>query len=138
VPFDPATLPAFTVFLQPYRFENVTIRKIFILICHENKHAFCIKTTSNSEFYKNSLELMAGCVCYKAGEHQCFGEDTYVQPDNQFAIPYVEIGLAEANGGFKIIGIMPNDFKEKLIKAVTASATMNARKKARIPKAIQG
>jgi hypothetical protein len=137
VSFDPAALPPFTVILIPYTFENVTVKKIFIIVCHENGFAFCIKTTSNSEYYKNSPALMAGCVFYKAKEHSCFHEDTYIQPDNQFGIAHSQIADAEKTSALTILGTMPADFKEKLTKAVTSSITMNSRKKARILKAMQ-
>jgi len=133
VAFDPETeLPPFTVILVPYKFENATVRKIFVVLCHENGHAFCIKTTSNLSFYQNSPGLLSGCIPYKRGEIGFFGEDTVIQPDNQFPIPHETLCECHEKGALEVLGTMPADFKEKLTKAVNCSIRMDARKKSRI------
>lgn len=79
---------------------------------------------------------MAGCIFYPAGQLKFFPGDTFVQPDNQFPISHTVIVEAHENRSFEQLGVMPADFKEKLIKAVNASITINSRKKSRILKAI--
>jgi hypothetical protein len=128
-------LPPFTVILVPYTFENATLRNIFVVLCHEGGHAFCIKTTTNSTFYKNSPGRLAGCVPYKKGE-LFFREDTIIQPDNQFPISHEALIEAERLKALEILGIMPEDFREKLIKAVNSSPVMDSRKKERVLKTI--
>lgn len=127
-------LPPFTVILCPYTFESATVRKIFIILCHENGYAFCIKTTTNLDFYRNSPGVLAGCITYKRGELAFFKEDTIIQPDNQFPISHKALIQAQTEKALEVLGVMPPDFKEKLIKAVNSSLRMDARKKERIIK----
>lgn len=135
MPFNPEVdLPPFTVVLCPYTFENATVRKIFIVLSHANGFAFCIKTTTNLDFYRNSPGVLAGCVWYRKGELPFFKEDTVIQPDNQFPIRHGALIEAERQKALEILGIMPADFKEKLIKAVNSSLRMDARKKERLLK----
>lgn len=136
VAFNPEKhLPPFTVILVPYRFENATVRKIFVVLCHEAGHAFCIKTTTNATFYQNSPGRLAGCVLYKKGEF-CFKEDTIIQPDNQFPISHEALIEAEKLKALEILGTLPEDFRERLIKAVNSSPVMDSRKKERVLKKI--
>ena len=112
--FEPKTdLPPFSVILVPYTFENATVRKIFVVICHEVGFAFCIKTTSNLTFYQNSPGLLSGCVPYKKGEIEFFSEDTVVQPDNQFPISHSDLIEAHNQGALEILGTMPADFPQR-------------------------
>ena len=131
--FDPEVqLPPFTVILFPYRFENATISKIFVVLCHERGYAFCIKTTANLAFYQNSPGLLSGCIPYKRGELGLFAEDTVIQPDNQFPISHASLIEASERGALRVLGTMPADFKEKLIRAINSSVLMDSRKKERI------
>jgi len=109
---------------------------MFVVIAHVGGYAYCIKVTSNPEFYANSPELIAGCVVYKKGELKFFSEDTIIQPENQIPIPHNDIVLAEKNGSFKVLGQMPGDFREKLKGAINASIRLDARTRARILGAI--
>ena len=112
----------------------MTVKKIFIVLCHENGHAFCIKTTTNLDFYRNAPGILAGCVPYKKGELSIFKEDTVVQPDNQFPISHKALIQAHEDNALEILGTMPTDFRDKLIKAINSSLRMDARLKARILK----
>jgi hypothetical protein len=136
VSFDPSSLARFSVIHLPYTFQGVTVKKLFVVIGHEKQFAFCIKTTTNATFYQNSPELLAGCICYKKGEVSFFTQDTLVQPENQFPIAHQAMVEAERAGTLSIVGKMPEDFGEKLAKAINASIRLDARKKARILKFI--
>ena len=75
--------------------------------------------------------MMAGCVYYRAGEIECFPDNTAIQPDNQIPVPHYTICSAETRGELEMWAL-PEDFKQRLIAAVANSTTLNGRAKARL------
>jgi hypothetical protein len=85
-----------------------------------------VKATSQVALYLNDPEQMAGCVFYRAGE-ACFHQDTIVQPDNLFLIPY-----AQLRGPSCVIGQLPEDFHGKLVQAIRVSIKLDANRRQRL------
>jgi hypothetical protein len=137
--FNPASLPAFSAILVPYRFGGspYLVSKIFVVLGHRNGFAICLKATSNVELYKNNPEKLAGCVFYKGGEISLFREDTAIQPDNQVPIPHAHIADMHQKMALKLLGSLPADFVTKLILAIENSTTLDDREKERIMEILQ-
>jgi hypothetical protein len=91
----------------------------------------CIKTTSNKELYSDERK-QKGCVCYKAGDLDCFPADlTFIEPDNQFPIAHVDIMAARRKGDFEN-HTLPADFEARLREAIRCSITLSKREKQRL------
>ena len=118
--FDPSSLQKYSVIKLPFQLgnESHTLTKRFVVICHEAEYAICLKATSKVEIYKNSKDLMAGCVYYQAGQLKVFQLNTAVQPDNQVTISHAYLSESHKNGSLDYLGLMPEDFEAKLLKAI--------------------
>jgi hypothetical protein len=132
--FSPASLPKYSVIRLPYRFSGTSYSdpKRFVVLGHKAGHAICIKATSRMDFYRNNPEKLAGCVLYGAGEVSQFGEETVIQPDNQFPIPHAELQDLYDKGGLDLLGTLSMDFEAKLKTAIENSTTLNERELARL------
>lgn len=84
------------------------------------------------ERYDADPKKAAGVVIYEVGTTACFESRTAIQPDNQFPISYKDLITHHKNGELEILGVLPEDFRDKLIKAIDNSATIPPRLKARI------
>lgn len=117
-----------------YKFEgdDAAIAKLFVSLAHVNKHAICLKATSQVQVYKNNPAKMAGAVFYPAGTVACFPTDTVIQPDNQVPISHSMIVAQRKAGVFAIAGTLPTTFRSQLITAVKASDTMEPREQKRL------
>ncbi len=93
------------------------------------RYTLCLKATSQTALYENSKEVMAGCVYYKAREIALFPSNTAIQPDNPHPIPHKHLTQCHANGSLNILGTMPQDFQEKLKKAIQDSITLTLARK---------
>ena len=128
--FDPSAIPAFSVIRLPYEFAGKKpVSKLFVVLGHKIApngvgYAICIKTTSNADLYSEERKKK-GCVCYEAGEVECFPADmTFVEPDNQFGIAHVDIMAANRNGQFAN-HLLPGDFEARLCAAIKHSITLS-------------
>jgi hypothetical protein len=109
------------------------VLKPLIVLCHEErsgiKAVVCIKATSNVEFYGNSPDLLAGVVCYEAGQLSFFPEKTIIQPDNPHAVFYQTVVEDHSRGVFQVIGKMPADFHANLERAITNSMRLSPKRR---------
>ena len=85
-----------------------------------------MKATSQVALYLNDPEQMAGSVFYRARE-SCFRQDTVVQPDNLFLIPYSRLKNPSC-----VIGQLPTDFHGRLVSAIRASIKLDANRRAKL------
>jgi hypothetical protein len=135
--FDPSSLARYTVIALPWKFEGDAYaeRKLFVVIGHCGGHAICLKTTSQTNFYKNNKDAMAGVVFYNAGDLRCFPVDTAIQPDNCIPIPHKTIAEERERLRLEVREILPSDFDDRLQKAIDNSVTLDDRKRDRLAKA---
>jgi hypothetical protein len=127
---DAIDLQPFEVIRLPYTYlGEQPERKRFVFICNEASHAICLKTTSNTVLYKNDPALMAGVVFYAEGTSNLFERDTAIQPDNPHPIAHQDILNSIKRQTFEQLGVLPTDFRDKLIAAIGASKTMKPERK---------
>lgn len=134
-PFDPSSIPPFSVIRVPYRFGNAPpVSKLFVVLGHKlngrDLYAICIKATSNATSYADQRRRQ-GCVHYPAGALECFPLATFIEIDNQFPIRHADIRRAHHDGLFEMHGL-PEDFETKLCEAIRASITLSPREKQRL------
>jgi hypothetical protein len=117
----------------PYLFDGdpKPEEKLFVVLCHKDSFAICIKATSKTALFRNNPAMMKGCVWFPAGQLACFPLDTAIEPDNQFPIPYESIRRAGISGVLEIHQL-PVGFESDLRAAINNSATLSPRKRARI------
>jgi hypothetical protein len=128
--FKPDEIPLFSVIRVPYLFGSLNVRKRFVVISHVNGHAYCLKTTSQTEAFENDPNQLQGVVVYDAGDCPVFQKRTIIDPRNQFPIAHSILMSHERSGDFEQFGILPADFKTRLIEAITKSRVIeHARKK---------
>jgi hypothetical protein len=136
-PFDPSSIPPFSVIRVPYRFGNEPpVSKLFVVLGHKSDgrgiaYAIAIKATSNEALYAGDARRRQGCVCYPPGALECFPRATFVEPDNQFPIKHMDIRRAYQAGQFEL-HCLPEDFEQQLCTAIKASITMSLREKQRM------
>ena len=92
-------------------------------------YILCVKATSQTTIYENNKEMMAGCVYYKAGDIDIFPVNTAIQPDNPHPIPHEHLVQCHENNSLTILGVMPEDFHQKLTTAIQSSTTLTAVRK---------
>jgi hypothetical protein len=127
---DANELQPFEVIRLPYTYLGEQAeRKRFVFICNEADHAICLKTTSNTLLYKNDPALMAGVVFYAEGTSDLFERDTAVQPDNPHPIAHQDILNSIKRQTFEQLGVLPADFRDRLIAAIGVSKTMKPERK---------
>lgn len=117
----------------PYHFEG-DLRpeeKLFVILCHKDSFAICIKATSKTAIFRNNPAMMKGCVWFPARRVDCFPLDTAVEPDNQIPIPYESIRKAEYDGVLEVHQL-PAAFEIELRAAINNSVTLSPRKRQRI------
>ena len=131
--FDPRSLQRFSVIRVPYHFDGDPgpEEKLFVVLCHKDEFAICIKATSKTAVFKNNPDMMKGCVWFSAGQLDCFPHDTAIEPDNQIPVPYEAIRKAHNCGSLEVHEL-PDRFENDLRAAIDRSATMSPRKRARI------
>ena len=117
----------------PYQFDGDPRpeEKLFVVLCHKDSFAICIKATSKTALFKNNPAMMKGCVWFPARQLSCFPLDTAIEPDNQFPIPHQSIRKASADGVLQVHQLPP-EFENDLRTAINNSATLSPRKRARI------
>lgn len=132
--FDPGSIPKYCVIGLPHRFQegDYAQRKLFVVLGHRKGYALCLKATSRVEMYRNNKDAMAGVVYYRGGEITAFPEDTAIQADNCVPIPHGELSEAKANGRLEIREVLPEDFENRLRRAVDNSVTLDNLKRKRL------
>lgn len=136
MPFKPQDISKFSVIKLPYTFEGVTKLKRFVVIGHLSGYLIAIKPTSKMERYDADARVAAGAVIYEKGDTTCFDQRTAIEPDNQIPISHSSLAAHDRNGSLEILGVLPSDFREKLLQAIDKSITMEKNKKERIKKVI--
>lgn len=126
---DPPSIPQFSVIRIPVKLQGFTELKRFVVISHVCGHAFCLKTTSQTEAFKNSPNSV---VIYEDGDCPLFQKKTVIDPRNQFPIPHSQLVENERDGEYENHGVMPPDFRERLVQAVQNSRVMESNKKKRL------
>ena len=135
-PFDPSSIPPFSVIRLPYRFGNdPPVSKLFVVLGHKlngrrDWYAICIKATSNAAAYADQRKRR-GCVHYPARSLECFPLETFIEIDNQFPISHADIRRAHQDGQFESHDL-PDDFETRLHEAIQASITLSPREKQRL------
>lgn len=132
MPFDPGSIPPYSVIRIPVYLNEICERKRFVVLSHFNSCAIVIKPTSKIEQFTHNKNLAAGVVMYKAGEVAVFEKATAVDPGNQFAIPHKELIDHHTNGELEILGILPPEFEADLRDAIDDSMDLSPRKKDRL------
>ena len=130
--FKPEQIPLFSVIRVPYVFESANVRKRFVVISHANGHAFCLKTTSQTATFDADPSQLQGVVVYEAGDCPVFQKRTIIDPRNQFPIAHSVLILHERAGDFEHHGVLPGDFKARLIEAITKSRVIEHNRKKRL------
>ncbi len=105
--------------------------KLFVVLCHRDGYAICLKATSKTTLYENNPGMMASVVYYAPGTCDCFGEPTAIQPDNQFPIPHSSILKAHRAGTLNA-QVLPTSFEAAVKLAIQNSVTLNNRERTRI------
>jgi hypothetical protein len=109
------------------------VLKPLVVLCHEEhsgvKGVVCIKATSNTEFYQNSPDLLAGIVCYEPSQLSFLPERTVIQPENGHMVFYQTITEDINKGVFKVMGTMPDDFHARLEAAITNSVRISPKRR---------
>jgi hypothetical protein len=130
--FNPSAIPLFSVIRVPYVFDGANVLKRFVVISHANAHAFCLKTTSQTETFDADPSQLQGVVVYETGECPLFQKRTIIDPRNQFPIAHSALVVHESNGNFENPGVLPADFKARLIEAITKSRVIERNRKKRL------
>jgi hypothetical protein len=118
---------------MPYQFdgEPAPEEKLFVVLCHKNSHAICIKATSKTALFDNNPSKRSGCVLFAAGRVPCFPFRTVVEPDNQIPIPHHLIRSAQMRGTLEVSDLPPT-FESDLTTAIENSVTLTKRGRLRI------
>ena len=132
MPFDPRSIPPYTVIRVPVVLNGVLERKRFVVISHFNSSALVIKPTSGVQRFQSNKNLAAGVVMYDAGEVAVFELPTVVDPGNQFAILHKQLIDYHTNGELEILGTLPPEFEADLRDAIDDSIELSLVKKKRL------
>jgi hypothetical protein len=130
--FKPEEIPLFSVIRVPVFLQGANVRKRFVVISHFNAHAYCLKTTSQTESFDADPTKLQGVVIYGVGDCQVFTKRTIIDPRNQFPIAHSTLILHERAGDFEQYGMLPGDFKARLIDAINRSREIEPIRKKRL------
>ena len=84
------------------------------------------------EAYKNNPKRMQGVVHYPIGSVAFFEKETVIPPEHLFPIPHYDLTKQCLSKDAEVIGSLPPDFPEALVRAVKASVTMTRQEQQRI------
>lgn len=90
--------------------------KRLVVIGHEAGCAVCIKATSQMGFLKKRRDVAEGCILVRGGELAFFPKDTYIEPHNQFRVPYAKLQNPNC-----VKGRMPQAFHGELLEKIKIS-----------------
>jgi hypothetical protein len=137
LPFKPEEIPIFSVIRIPVVLLGQTVLKRFALISHIAKHAYALKTTSRTETFDQNPERLREVV-YQADECPLFSKRTIIDPRNQFPISYWALIQHHRKGLYEHFGVLPADFKHKLVSAIQVSKVIEANRKHRLLAQLDG
>ena len=92
---------------------------------HPEANLYCLKTTSQLEWYQNRPETMPGVVLYKANSLACFPEETVIQLNNAFQFPYTAIVQSQLERTFELKEVLPANFAKKFRHAFNNSILLD-------------
>ena len=131
-PFRPEEIPPFSVIKIPVILEGREENKYFVVVSHIGGYAYCLKTTSKTETFDANPDQLRGVVAYDKHECAIIEKRTIIDPRNQFPIPHALLIEHQHNGNHEHRGILPEDFKDKLIAAARNSKVIEPSKKKRL------
>jgi hypothetical protein len=108
------------------------VLKRFAIISHFARHAYALKTTSRTETFEQNQERLREVVVYEAGECSLFSKRTIIDPRNQFPISYGALVQHHRKGLYEHFGVLPADFRQKLIKVIKISKVIEPNRKQRL------
>ena len=132
MPFKPEEIPIFSVIRIPVELLGQIVRKRFVVISHIANHAYALKTTSRTEAFGQDPQLLREVVVYEPGECPLFSKRTIIDPRNQFPISHGLLIQHQRKGSYEHFGVLSDDFKEKLIRAVQTSRVIEQNRKQRL------
>jgi hypothetical protein len=132
LPFKPEEIPIFSVIRIPVELLGQIVRKRFVVISHIANHAYALKTTSRTEAFGQDPQLLREVVVYEPGECPLFSKRTIIDPRNQFPISHGLLIQHQRKGSYEHFGVLSDDFKEKLIRAVQTSRVIEQNRKQRL------
>jgi hypothetical protein len=132
LPFKPEEIPIFSVIRIPVELLGQIVRKRFVVISHIANHAYALKTTSRTEAFGQDPQLLREVVVYEPGECPLFSKRTIIDPRNQFPISHGLLIQHQRKGSYEHFGVLSDDFKEKLIRAVQTSRIIEQNRKQRL------
>jgi hypothetical protein len=133
--FDPQKLSRYTVFRVYYEFpgELRHEEKYFVVLRHIKRDSdplcCCIKPTSKVARYLADPSLLRGVIFYEGKALRFFGEDTIIDPDQDKEIPIAHLIAQAKSGRYRVEGRMPEDFHDKLVKAIKQSKMLSDKRK---------
>jgi hypothetical protein len=132
--FDPLKIGRFTVIRVFFEYPGQRgEEKLFIALRHAREKngivCHCIKATSRTLRYETDAKLLAGVILYQPKELSFFYEKTVIDPASVQEIPHLHMQNEAARGRYRIEGVMPEDFRDKLTKAIGQSFVLEPKKK---------
>jgi hypothetical protein len=124
--FDPLKIGRYTVIHVWYEYPSQRgEEKYFIVLRHDKTSAGficrCIKATSRIARFENDPDLLKGVVLYEQRTIPFFTERTVVDPDSKLDIDHSHLKDQSRKNRFRVAGKMPEDFHERLVKAIKDS-----------------
>jgi hypothetical protein len=111
--------------------------KLWVALGHSpDAHLYCLKTTSQLDWYKNRPETLSGVVVFKANALACFPEETVIQLNNAFPFPYSLIQQSQRERTFALKDILPAEFARKFKRAFDNSIVLDGDERERIEAAL--
>ena len=138
LPFKPEEIPVFSVIRIPVVLLGQAVFKRFAVISHVAKHAYALKTTSRTESFDQNPERLKEVVVYEAGECPLFTKRTLIDPRNQFPISYGTLIQHHRKGSFEHFGILPADFRQRLVNVIKASKVIEPNRRQRLLAQLNG
>jgi hypothetical protein len=132
LPFKPEEIPLFSVIRIPVELLGQIVRKRFVVISHIARYAYTLKTTSRTETYSEDPQRLKEVVVYEPGECALFNKRTIIDPRNQFPISHGVLIRHHRKGSYEHFGVLPLEFKQKLIDVVQASKVIEPNRKQRL------
>jgi hypothetical protein len=132
LPFKPEEIPIFSVIRIPVELLGQIVRKRFVIISHVAKHAYALKATSRTEAFGQDPGRLKEVVVYEPGECPLFSKRTIIDPRNQFPISHGALIQHHRKSSYEHFGVLPADFKQKLIHAIEISRVIEPNRKQRL------
>lgn len=120
---DCESFSPFDVLFFPHEFPGDPDRmpKLFVVARNIPELAVvrCFKRTSRTEFYDREPDRLKGVVEYRRGQVACLNaERTLISPES-YGITYAYIRSCHRNGKFRMVGRLPDTFREQINAAAS-------------------